>query len=103
MAVKAELAELVTASSNFYRPPVFLSKFQSSTRSDVFSLCYSNQVMGDRAFRCKNVESGRPVCQPAFKKSHGCCFYFKVRQLGWDREGGREAQERGDMGTYVYV
>ena len=22
---------------------------------------------------------------------------------GWDREGGREAQERGDMGIYVYV
>ena len=22
---------------------------------------------------------------------------------GWDREGGREAQEGGDMGMYVYV
>ena len=22
---------------------------------------------------------------------------------GWDREGGREAQEGGDMGIYVYV
>ena len=22
---------------------------------------------------------------------------------GWDREGGRETQERGDMGIYVYV
>ena len=22
---------------------------------------------------------------------------------GWDREGRREAQEGGDMGTYVYV
>ena len=22
---------------------------------------------------------------------------------GWDKEGGREAQEGGDMGTYVYV
>ena len=23
--------------------------------------------------------------------------------LGWDREVGRETQERGDMGIYVYV
>ena len=23
--------------------------------------------------------------------------------LGWDREGGRETQEGGDMGIYVYV
>ena len=22
---------------------------------------------------------------------------------GWDREGGREPQEGGDMGTYVYI
>ena len=22
---------------------------------------------------------------------------------GWDREGGREAQEGGDMGMYVYI
>ena len=22
---------------------------------------------------------------------------------GWDREGGKEAQEGGDMGIYVYV
>ena len=22
---------------------------------------------------------------------------------GWDREGGREAQEEGDLGIYVYV
>ena len=22
---------------------------------------------------------------------------------GWDREGGREAQEGGDVGIYVYV
>ena len=22
---------------------------------------------------------------------------------GWDREGGREAQEGGDMGIYVYM
>ena len=22
---------------------------------------------------------------------------------GWDREGGREAQEGGDMGIYVYI
>ena len=22
---------------------------------------------------------------------------------GWDREGGREAQEGGDMGIYVYT
>ena len=22
---------------------------------------------------------------------------------GWDREGGRETQEEGDMGIYVYV
>ena len=22
---------------------------------------------------------------------------------GWDREGGRETQEGGDMGIYVYV
>ena len=22
---------------------------------------------------------------------------------GWDREGRREAQERGDMGIYVYI
>ena len=22
---------------------------------------------------------------------------------GWDREGGREAQERGNMGIYVYI
>ena len=22
---------------------------------------------------------------------------------GWDRESGREAEERGDMGTYVYI
>ena len=22
---------------------------------------------------------------------------------GWDREGGREAQEAGDMGTNVYI
>ena len=22
---------------------------------------------------------------------------------GWDREGGREAQEEGDMGIYVYI
>ena len=22
---------------------------------------------------------------------------------GWDREGGRESQEGGDMGIYVYV
>ena len=22
---------------------------------------------------------------------------------GWDREGGREMQEEGDMGLYVYV
>ena len=22
---------------------------------------------------------------------------------GWDREDGREAQERGDMGIYVYL
>ena len=24
-------------------------------------------------------------------------------QEGWDREGGRETQEGGDMGIYVYV
>ena len=23
--------------------------------------------------------------------------------VGWDREGGREAQEGGDMGIYVYI
>ena len=22
---------------------------------------------------------------------------------GWDREGGREAQEGGDMGIYIYI
>ena len=22
---------------------------------------------------------------------------------GWDREGGKEAQEGGDMGIYVYI
>ena len=22
---------------------------------------------------------------------------------GWDKEGGREAQEGGDMGIYVYI
>ena len=22
---------------------------------------------------------------------------------GWDREGGRETQEEGDIGTYVYL
>ena len=26
-----------------------------------------------------------------------------VRLEGWDREGGRETQEGGDMGIYVYV
>ena len=35
-------------------------------------------------------------------------FYSYVEMLsdnleGWDREGGREAQERGDMGIYVYI
>ena len=29
---------------------------------------------------------------------------FVVDHLeGWDREGGRETQEGGDMGIYVYV
>ena len=28
---------------------------------------------------------------------------LKVYLLGWDREGGRETQEGGDMGIYVYV
>ena len=27
------------------------------------------------------------------------CAYLE----GWDREGGREAQEGGDMGIYVYI
>ena len=26
-----------------------------------------------------------------------------VHLEGWDREGGRETQEGGDMGIYVYV
>ena len=26
-----------------------------------------------------------------------------VHLEGWDREGGREMQEGGDMGIYVYV
>ena len=26
-----------------------------------------------------------------------------VHQEGWDREGGREKQEGGDMGIYVYA
>ena len=34
------------------------------------------------------------------------CFHGKVEKLyleGGDREGGREMQEGGDMGIYVYV
>ena len=27
------------------------------------------------------------------------CEYLE----GWDRDGGREAQEGGDMGIYVYI
>ena len=26
-----------------------------------------------------------------------------VHLVGWDSEGGRETQDGGDMGTYVYV
>ena len=29
----------------------------------------------------------------------GVCVHLE----GWDREGGRETQEGGDMGIYVYV
>ena len=29
----------------------------------------------------------------------GVCHHLD----GWDREGGREMQEEGDMGIYVYV
>ena len=31
--------------------------------------------------------------------SSGLCDHLQ----GWDREGGREMQEGGDMGIYVYV
>ena len=33
-------------------------------------------------------------------------FYLKFKITtgeGWDREGGRETQEGGEMGIYVYV
>ena len=38
-----------------------------------------------------------------------CCSHREISSVlcdhleGWDREGGRETQEGGDMGTYVYV
>ena len=35
--------------------------------------------------------------------STGRSARFCVQLEGWDREGGRETQEGGDMGIYVYV
>ena len=31
------------------------------------------------------------------------CPHRGVGEGGWEREGGRETQEGGDMGMYVYV
>ena len=33
------------------------------------------------------------------ERCHGLCDHLE----GWDREGGREMQEGGDTGIYVYV
>ena len=45
----------------------------------------------------KQIASGK---QPhSTGRSAWCCVHLE----GWDREGGRETQEGGDMGIYVYV
>ena len=38
-----------------------------------------------------------------FSHSEGCLFMLCDDLEGWDKEGGREAQEGGDMGTYVCI
>ena len=38
-------------------------------------------------------------CLATLKKVKVLCDHLE----GWDREGGRETQEGGDMGIYVYV
>ena len=45
----------------------------------------------------KWIASGK---QPHSTGRSARCF---VHLEGWDREGRRETQEGGDMGTYVYV
>ena len=46
----------------------------------------------------KPIASGK---QPHSTGRSARCFVTTLE--GWDREGGRETQEGGDMGIYVYV
>ena len=46
----------------------------------------------------KSIASGK---QPHSTGRSARCFVTPLE--GWDREGGRETQEGGDMGIYVFV
>ena len=46
--------------------------------------------------KCKMASGKQPH---SVGRAARCCVHLK----GWDREGGRETQEAGDMGIYVYI
>ena len=45
------------------------------------------------------------VCKDLWPGTLIASLFITVKQMpkGWDREGGREMQEGGEMGIYVYV
>ena len=47
----------------------------------------------------KQIASGK---QPHSTGRSALCFVIDHLE-GWDREGGKETQEGGDMGIYVYI
>ena len=47
----------------------------------------------------RQIASGRQPHNTGRSARLVLCVYLE----GWDREGGRETQEGGDMGIYVYV
>ena len=58
-------------------------------------LCTRNEhsIVGQLYFKNKQTNIEKEI------SSSVLCDYLE----GWHREGGREKQEGGDMGTYVYV
>ena len=48
--------------------------------------------MKEASLKIKSIKEGRAI-------SLVLCDHIE----GWDREGGRETQEGGDMGIHVYV
>ena len=67
------------------------------------ALLYTNQPPNHLFITYRHYLS--PYCVSGCKLSNkelsgsGLCDHLE----GWDREGGRETQEGGDMGIYVYI